>query len=287
MGYVHRANDPDGAAAVRTSEVIPFEPRQRRAPSSPLTLARLIEGEIIPRLMLAHQSEGRAAAGSGSEISGTDVTRFVRLVLAEEFHGLMEHVDGFLERGVDVDAIYFDLLGPVAKRLGIMWEEDDCSFTDVTVGLCRLQQIVYELSNRNPPSIQPAAGRNALFALTPGDQHTFGLVLVVEFFRRAGWSTVSAPDASADDLIDMVASQSFDVIGFSMADVKWLDALPGLIAQLRAASRNPLVRVLVGGKVFSDRPERCQEVGADATGEDARQAALSAAILVDRPSHLA
>jgi methanogenic corrinoid protein MtbC1 len=129
--------------------------------------------------------------------------------------------------------------------------------------------------------------RHALFALTPGDQHTFGLVLVTEFFKRAGWSTVTAPDGTDDDLIDLVASQSFDVIGFSVADEQWLEPLPSLIARLRAASRNPLVRVMVGGRVFVERPERCAEVGADATGEDARQAVLKAGLLADRPSRLA
>jgi methanogenic corrinoid protein MtbC1 len=291
MANVHRAGSPTPQINLRTSEVIPFEPRERRAKlsDSPLTLARLIEGEIIPRLMMAHQSPGRAVtpAGATGDITPTDVSRFVRLSLVEEFDVLMQHVDGFLERGVEVEAIYFDLLGPVAKRLGIMWEEDDCSFTDVTVGLCRLQQIVHELSGRTPPPVQTMERRHALFALTPGDQHTFGLVLVTEFFKRAGWSTVTAPDGTDDDLIDLVASQSFDVIGFSVADEQWLEPLPSLIARLRAASRNPLVRVMVGGRVFVERPERCAEVGADATGEDARQAVLKAGLLADRPSRLA
>ena len=67
-----------------------------------------------------------------------------------------------------------------------------------------------------------------------------------------------------------------------MADEKWLKPLPGVIASLRSASRNPLVRVIVGGRVFTDRPERVAEVGADETAEDARQAVRSADQLVGK-----
>ena len=230
------------------------------------------------RLMSRHFTANAAIEGG---VGPDDVVDFAHLVLAEDLSVLVQKIEGLIGRGVDVDALYFDLFSPTAKLLGSMWEEDFCTFNDVTVGLCRLQQLVYEFSDRLQPE-QTGAGRNALFALTPGDQHSFGLVVVVEFFRRAGWRTVCAAEASASDLVDMVRSESFDLIGFSMSDEKWLDPLPELIASLRAASRNPLVRVIVGGRVFTDRPERVAEVGADETAEDAREAVRSADQLVGK-----
>ena len=282
MPYVQRADSASrriGIGAQDDRRIVPFE---RREPDlSPIALVRLIEGEIIPRLLMAHQSAARAdpekpAAGG---IAAAEVVGFAHLVLAEELAVLRQNAEGFVARGVDVDALYFDLFSPTAKLLGSMWEEDLCTFNDVTVGLCRLQQLVYEFSDRIRPD-NTGAGRTALFALTPGDQHSFGLVLVVEFFRRAGWRTVCVPDASAEDLVDMVKAESFDLIGFSMSDEKWLKPLPGVIASLRSASRNQMVRVIVGGRVFTDRPERVAEVGADETAEDARQAVKSADRLV-------
>jgi methanogenic corrinoid protein MtbC1 len=287
MVYVQRAeaaSQRPGVGAPDDRRVVPFErPGPGRQEMSPIALARLIEGEIIPRLLLAHQSAEQAEARTAIEggVGPDDVVDFAHLVLAEDLSVLVQKIEGLIGRGVDVDALYFDLFSPTAKLLGSMWEEDFCTFNDVTVGLCRLQQLVYEFSDRLQPE-QTGAGRNALFALTPGDQHSFGLVVVVEFFRRAGWRTVCAAEASASDLVDMVRSESFDLIGFSMSDEKWLDPLPELIASLRAASRNPLVRVIVGGRVFTDRPERVAEVGADETAEDAREAVRSADQLVGK-----
>lgn len=278
-------NVPNPASDMNSRDsrvVLPFERPVRTQPSmSPMALARLIEGEIIPRLLMAHQTATVADAASrdANGIAASEVVGFAHLVLAEDLPVLLQNAEGFIARGVDVDALYFDLFSPAAKLLGSMWEEDLCSFSDVTVGLCRLQQLVYAFSDRIHPD-HSGNGRTALFALTPGDQHSFGLVLVVEFFRRAGWRTVCAPDASAHDLVELVKAESFDLIGFSMSDEKWLEPLPGVISALRTASRNPLVRVIVGGRVFSDRPERVAEVGADETAEDARQAVNNANRLV-------
>ena len=77
-----------------------------------------------------------------------------------------------------------------------MWDADLCDFTQVTIGLWRLQQLMYELS----PAFQDDAQRGvqihrAMLVLVPvpvpvpvpGSQHTLGLLRVAEFFRRAGW----------------------------------------------------------------------------------------------------
>ena len=52
---------------------------------------------------------------------------------------------------------------------------------------------------------------------------------------------------------------------------------------LRRASRNPDLVILVGGRVFSERPELAQDVGADGTAADGELAvALAVTILEQR-----
>ena len=272
------------------AEIIPFNRAElARSETSPLLLAQLIEGEIIPRLLLAHQPSPLSSSNVVSlvPISGTEVVVFSELALVQEVGPLLAHVEGLMERGLAVEDVYLNLLSPAARWLGELWEQDLCSFTDVTVGLCRLQQVVYEISSRSTVSEPPAERGSALFALTPGDQHGFGLVLVTEFFRRAGWRTESAPDATAAELIERVSTQAYDLVGFSMADEQWLASLPQLIADLRDASRNPKLRIIVGGRVFSERPERVALVGADATAEDPREAVKRAEALAGSRSAVA
>jgi len=285
MAYVNRAK---GAADYMTTQtgdgdnVVNFrrsDPQPAGVPS-PVDLAQLIEGEIIPRLLAAHHNGGHEVISMNIGIVTPDeLESFARQSMTAELPALIDRIENLVRRGVSVEGIYFDLLSPAAKLLGTWWEDDVCTFTDVTVGLCRLQQLVYEYADRVHVEGGGGDGRTALFALTPGDQHSFGLIMVVEYFRQAGWRTICMPDATAKDLEDIVQTEKFDLIGFSMANERWLEPLKPLIARLRAVSRNGSVRVMVGGRAFSENPDRVAMVGADQTAGDAREAVQTAARL--------
>jgi methanogenic corrinoid protein MtbC1 len=102
----------------------------------------------------------------------------------------------------------------------------------------------------------------------PGEQHGFGTLLVEEFFRRSGWTTWSAMPAAAPELIGLTAGRSFELVGLTVSLDRNVDALPGMIRAIRSTSRNPRVMVMVGGRVFSERPELAATVGADGTAAD-------------------
>lgn len=161
-------------------------------------LAKAVEYEIIPRLMLAHrvQREGLALPLSeGEHVAREDVIPFAELVLHGDDAALRGFVAALRDRGVPIESVFLDLLAPVARYLGELWERDLCSFTEVTVGLGRLQQLLRENSaafaqfDRQGVRVD---ARRVLLIPCPGEQHTFGLSLVGEFFHRAGWEVVTA-----------------------------------------------------------------------------------------------
>jgi methanogenic corrinoid protein MtbC1 len=119
-----------------------------------------------------------------------------------------------------------------------------------------------------------------LLAPVPGEQHSFGLAMVGEFFRRQGWTVTSGTGASASELVATVRAQWFSILGVSLADDARLDALAGLIREIRKASRNQQIGILVGGRIFADQPELAVLVGADATASDGQQAVLKAEALL-------
>lgn len=285
MAYVHRAEGASSRPVPLTGDgenVLRFRRAgaERKDVPSPVDLAQLIEGEIIPRLLAAHQN-GRSEVipMNLGVVAPAELQAFAQDAMTLDLSRLVDQVEVLVRRGVSVEGIYFDLLSPAARLLGEWWESDDCTFADVTVGLCRLQQLVYEFADRVHVEDGGGDGRTALFALTPGDQHSLGLIMVVEYFRQAGWRTICMPDATAQDLEDIVQTERFDMIGFSMANERWLEPLTPLIARLRAVSRNSAVRVMVGGRAFTEDPARVALVGADQTATDAREAVKAAAQL--------
>lgn len=249
---------------------------------SPAALSALIEGEIIPRLMVAHHGASPAVAAlSIHAIGERDVAALAPMTLAVEADILLAHVEGVLARGVPLETVLVDLLAPTARLLGEWWEADRCDFVEVTMGLWRLQEVVHEIADRAPaPRTGTADRRRALFAVMPGDPHTFGTVVVEELFRCGGWETDRWFGDAAADLLARVADRGFDLIGLTISCDCHIAPLALLIADLRKCSQNPKVSVMVGGRVFAQDPSLSHSVGADGTARDPRLALQLAADLV-------
>lgn len=270
-----------------------FRPAEAANDTRMAQLARTIEEEIIPRLMLAHRAGAEpmlAPVAVGRAITEADVKQFAKLVLSHEEDIAFATIQGLRARDVSVERIYLDLLAPTARYLGVLWEEDLCNFTDVTVGLGRLQRVLRELSPALGRSVEhPAQGRRVLLLPSPGEQHTFGLVMVAEFFRRSGWDVTGGAWAAGADAATLVAAEWFDVIGFSLGAEVHLQALAGSIAAVRHAACNRQLVVLVGGPLFGVHPEFVGQVGADGMTVDGREApALAENLIADNtPRHQA
>ena len=255
---------------------------RKSASESPLALAGLIESQIIPRLLVACRNQSiRPDDISRDRICASQAEGFAAVVLRLEAHALMEQIEGFIARGASVEAVLIDLLAPTARQIGTWWEEDAVDFVDVTMGLWRLQQIVYELSARSPGKA-PIFGqsRKAVFSVFPGSDHSFGTVIVEECFRREGWQTSLLTSATDHQLINMVAEQHYDVIGLTITCDEDMANAPSLIGRIRSRSRNPALGVIVGGRIFTQSPELAMQIGADATAADAEQAVKRAEILL-------
>lgn len=234
----------------------------------------IIEGEIIPRLLMAY-STGEAAKtkASSSGINPSDAHRFAALPLTLEAAGLLEEVDAFLDQGVSVESIYLDLLAPAARRLGEMWEDDSCDFVDVTMGLWRLQEVMRDVARRSPPIVDSlSAPRSALFAPMPGDQHSFGAIMIEDVFARAGWQSEVIPKPERRELLDAVSHRAFDLVGLTLSRDCPSSAISNLVKAIRSVSANPHISVLLGGRMINQNPAIVAEVGADGTGVDARAA---------------
>jgi methanogenic corrinoid protein MtbC1 len=248
------------------------------------SLLKTIEAEIIPRLMLAHQdpsNDARGPADVQARAGAEQVEELTRIILRRDPAGAQAYVRARHGAGLALQTIYLDLLAPVARRLGEMWNDDSCDFTQVTVALWRLQQIVYEHSPAfQRDRRQRFSARRALLVPAPGSQHTFGVVMVAEFFRRAGWDVRGDPCASEADIASVLSDEWFDLLGLSVGSECMVGTVASAILGLRKVSRNPAVVVMVGGPVVPLLHDFVARVGADGTAPDAAGAVALADRLV-------
>jgi len=243
-------------------------------------LVRTVEAEIVPRLLIARRSIPATPVPANTEgLDEGDAAELARLLLSHEVDVPFAYVEAIRHRGVPLEHIYTQLLAPAARRLGVLWERDEVDFVQVTLGLGRLHQLLQRLGAQAPrvPSVESrGCARRALFATVPEEDHSFGLLMVTQFFRQNGWDVWNEFPETADELVACVSQNSFSMVGLSAGSLERVDQLTALIRRIRRASVNPVVGVMVGGPVFLHHPELAARVGADATAADGHEAARRA-----------
>ena len=247
-------------------------------------LIQMLDKEIIPRLLVSHQAntliEDLATSGQ-RKIHVQEVDLLVSLCINGTQETCMEFVKKLMNKQVSIESIYLDLIPTTARKLGVLWEEDICTFSDVTIGLWRLQHILYDLTKDfQKKHSMPIENLNALLIPAPKSQHTLGLFIVAEFFRKAGWRVWGEPNLSVEQINNLIFSQWFDVIGISVGYSEQLEGVNQLISSLRSRSMNPNVAFMLGGPLYSTDPELFDDIQAEIKSCDANDAIRQAEIIV-------
>lgn len=246
-----------------------------RRPRSFESLRSLVEGDLLPRLLLLHRARPvppGLAARAARVLPGGEYDRFLELILGgHRDHAVAEFLDDLLHRGHSPESVFADLLAPAARRLGELWEEDICDFTEVTLACCQMQRVIRRLGRTVGLGRIPGTKGGVLVMTLPEEQHTLGAVVVAEILGRNGWSislgrpfNVEHPDGD------------FVLLAFSLARVDQWEAARDLISAVRG--RHEGIQVMVGGSAFLTEPGLVSRVGADGWAEDGK--ALTA--LADR-----
>ncbi len=241
-------------------------------------LTRTIEQELIPRLMLvqrATEGQSHQPVHQNVEVSFSyqDVEAFCGAIIRQPLPAARDYIDSLISKGMSTEDVIKTVLSSAARHLGLLWDSDRLSFVDVTVGLSRIQQLlrIHSPAFRSG-SVAKGAGHRVLLAMVPGDQHTFGLSVVEEYFARAGWDVETVTSSTKSIILDRVHTGWFDVVGLSASGESSRDDIAALIALIRDASMNQQIHIVLGGFAVVSNPGLAIELGADSGACDAQEA---------------
>lgn len=205
---------------------------------------------------------------------------FEALLLEGKADEAIEYIHYLKKAGISERAVLLGLLPSAARRLGEMWKRDTRDFAEVTIGLCSLHRILRRRSWSEADVPIPSANAPSIFLTTlVGEQHVFGVSIVAEIFRDAGWFVSACPATRHAELTTALKKTWFDVLGISASSAFDTVETGEFIQELRRSSRNPGIKVLVGGHAFSTVADRLRSIGADAFVADAETAPVVAARL--------
>jgi len=276
----------DGVAARHSKPLrqrIPAPIWRFRPTLQPVRVVRTIKTQIIPKIVLAlRKAPAPKAAESAEQKSISLLEQFAFLALGNEDGAAFAYVEGLVAQGASVESIFLDLLAPAARQLGTLWESDATDFATVTLAVSRLQRIMRRLGESFFNEGSRGGGESILLTIIPGEQHSFGLSMVAEFFRRAGWNLCTGPFSSHQELTSLVHNHWFDVVGFSVSSDRRLDELKKDIHDIRRNSRNRSVGIMIGGPMVIAQPDLVASMGADMMSADATAAPQQARGLIEQ-----
>lgn len=263
---------------------------ERRGLKQHITSA--IERDIIPRLMMTYvmyDEQHGAEPAEDAHLHGVrrppvlDFERLAMQAVLEDVETLRGRLDELVEGGLPLTEVFLGLMAPAARHLGHLWTLDAIDFSSVTIGLTRLQQLVHSYGAAFTTPVRDSRGpaRRALLVPAPGEQHTFGLIMVGEFMRRDGWETTMLLKFGCDELLSTIRDEPYDIVGLSLGNEGHFDEVRSLLRQVRRTSSSRSLGLMVGGNAINGEMEKVHYLGADATAADGRHVAAEAAKLVD------
>ena len=232
------------------------------------SLLSVIELQIVPQLVRACADQLPSGSGSAGQFpppSDEMVAEFAQLSHLDDEKACWEMVDRLLDDRRGVPEMLLQLLAPAARHLGELWNQDRLSFSQVTLGLLRMQNMTHHYSSLSRRTFHRAGPKfRAMVAAAPGSQHLLGLTMVSEFFVNDGWDVHVEVATTEKKLLDAIQANWFDVLGLSVGLLQQLDTLPALVKALRRHSLNPHIGVLLGGIALTHVGTAGESYGADA-----------------------
>lgn len=180
-------------------------------------------------------------------------------------------VDAARIGGADVEALYHDYVAGAVRLLGERWEREEASISQVVIGSGRVYAILRALRPIYATARMKFAGEPmAAFALVPGEQHSLGVVMAADYFRRHGWAIDLKLGMDHDTLVDAITTGHYPIVGLSANRVEAVLPLTRLIVALRV--RNPGIWIMIAGLACKDNPDLGDMVDADAMISDLDEA---------------
>src|SRR6056297_1525927 len=179
----------------------------------------------LARRVLERLAEGVGDAG----VSDAFVESFCKLLMAGDKMGAERMLGDATQRREGYAKIADGLLSAAARRMGEMWQDDEASFPEVSIGVSLIFRLNHEHAQRNM-----AIRRDPVL-------------------READWQVTLLLDGPTAQILDRVRRLRPEVVGLSVSNLDRKHQLEKLIGDLGALPFS--VRILLGGTAADDVAE--------------------------------
>jgi methanogenic corrinoid protein MtbC1 len=238
--------------------------RQRLEAGAVKALSR----EILDRLS---RPQATGIAGESPAVDAAEIETFCNALMQASPEAALAFIEERRSRGLTRQGVYLGYVGAAARHLGEGWEQDRLSFIEVTIATGHLYALMRVLrAEAAAGRAREDAGRHAMFATVPGEDHAIGITIAADLFHEAGWDIDLHVGANLNALVARIETTRPCNIGLSLMTDRHLDALVRLVVGARIIVPNAIIGVAPGAGV--DRKALPELVDIDLIFDDARSA---------------
>lgn len=205
---------------------------------------------------------------------------FLSMLLKGDHRGCLKIADNTVDSPENLKKFYLQILQPALYRIGEMWEKGEISVAHEHLASAIVSRV---MANLYPQFVLTENTRGkAIITASPNEYHEIGARMVADFLEIDGWDVKylgsSVPE---EELIKILKEDNPLLLGISAAMPFNIDKTKSIISAVRNLEPLKNIKIMVGGKVFSEDPSLWKSVGADGWAVDGGDAAEKALMLLE------
>lgn len=168
---------------------------------------------------------------------------------------------------------------PGIEEAGVLWKKNEYFLPDVVMSAEAFKMAMKVIEPHLSTGEFGATGK-VVIGTVAGDMHTLGKIIVIVMLRSAGFEVIDlGEDVSIATFIEKVKELKPNILGLGCYMTTTMLDMKDIIKKLQENGLRNSVKVMVGGVPTSQ--EFADEIGADAWGKDAVDAAEKAKKLME------
>ncbi len=190
-------------------------------------------------------------------------------------------ISSLIASGVRSSEVYQSYIPAVSRYLGEMWVNDRASFVDVSLGSARLQALLREAGEPAEVSLLDRSiplGQSVLMVIPPYEDHALGAFVAADQFRRHGLWVHMGIGLNRDELVELIASSRFSLVGLTAATWKSVEKAGDFVDYIRQGLDHcpPMV---IGGRAVTEPAKVERLTGVDFAVKTVREAVDRAGLM--------
>ncbi|MBW3619204.1 MAG: B12-binding domain-containing protein [Actinobacteria bacterium] len=207
---------------------------------------------------MAEDADGTTAAGGDD-----DHERLLELASRSDLTAALQLADGLLAGGLTVERFVTDIVAPVQRRIGQLWQTNRWTVAQEHAATAVIDAVVGVLDRRSP-DLPARTGRIAVVC-AEGEWHVLATRLVTAGLRSRGWAVVNLGGSMPAPHLATAARREDWTAAVVCCSISM--HLPGAGRSIRAV-RGEGVPVLATGAGYGPDERRARALGADGWAAD-------------------